>query len=51
MELFKTKIITKIIPDCDYHSPALSDFFLSSNASICSAMTFPPLETSDHVLP
>ena len=24
------------IPDCDYHSPALLDLFLSSDASICS---------------
>ena len=32
------------IPDCDYHNPALSDFFLSSNASICSTMAFHPLE-------
>ena len=24
------------IPDCDSHSPALLDFFLSSDASICS---------------
>ena len=31
------------IPDCDYHSPALLDLFISSDASICSAMAFPPL--------
>ena len=31
------------IPDCDSHSPALSDFFLSSDASICSTMAFPQL--------
>ena len=31
------------IPDCDSHSPALLDFFLSSDASICSTMAFPPL--------
>ena len=30
------------IPDCDSHRPALLDFFLSSNASICSTMAFPP---------
>ena len=36
------------IPDCDSHSPALLDFFLSSDASICSAMAFPPLGNSDH---
>ena len=27
-----------------------NDLFLSSNASICSAMAFPPLGNSDHVL-
>ena len=37
------------IPDCDSHSPALLDFFLSSDASICSTMTFSPLGNSDHV--
>ena len=26
------------------------DFFLSSDASICSAMAFPPLRNSDHVV-
>ena len=34
------------IPDCDSHGPALLDFFLSSDASICSAMAFPPLGNS-----
>ena len=38
------------IPDCDSHSPALLDFFLSSEACICSRMAFPPLENSDHVV-
>ena len=37
------------IPDCDSHSPALSDLFPSSEASICSTMAFPPLGNSDHV--
>ena len=37
------------IPDCDSHSPALLDFFLSSDASICSTVAFPPLGNSDHV--
>ena len=36
------------IPDCDSHSPALLDLFL--DASICSAMAFPPLQNSDHVV-
>ena len=38
------------IPDCDSHSPALLDLFLSSDASIWSAMAFPPLGNSDHVV-
>ena len=38
------------IPDCDSHSSALLDFFLSSDASICSTMAFPPLGNSDHVV-
>ena len=38
------------IPDCDSHSPALLDLFLSSDASICSTMPFPPLGSSDHVV-
>ena len=38
------------IPDCDSHSPTLLDLFLSSDASICSTMAFPPLGNSDHVV-
>ena len=38
------------IPDCDSHSPALLDLFISSDASVCSTMAFPPLGNSDHVL-
>ena len=38
------------IPDCDSHSPALLDSFLSSNASICSTMAFPQLGNSDLVV-
>ena len=37
------------IPDCNTYSPALLDSFLSSDASICSTMTFIPLGNSDHV--
>ena len=37
------------IVDCDSHSPALSDLFISSDASICSTMAFPSLGNSDHV--
>ena len=36
------------IPDCDSHSPAFLDLFLSSNVNICSTMALPPLGNSDH---
>ena len=38
------------ISDCDSHSPALLDLFLSSYTSICSKMVFPLLGNSDHVV-
>ena len=38
------------IADCDAHSAALLDLFLSSDASICSLMAFPPLGNSDYVV-
>ena len=38
------------ITDCDSHSPAFLDLFIFSDASICSAMVFPPLGNSDHVV-
>ena len=38
------------IPDCDSHSRALLDLFISSDASICSTMAFPPLGNFDHVV-
>ena len=38
------------IPDCGLHNPALLDFFLSSDASICSTMFFHPLRNSDHIV-
>ena len=38
------------IPDCDSNSPALLDLFISSDSSIFSAMAFPPLGNSDHVV-
>ena len=37
------------IQNCDSHSSALLNLFLSSDASICSTLVFPPLENSDHV--
>ena len=41
---------TTLIPDCDSHSPALLDLFLSSDVSICFSMAFPPLGNYDHVV-
>ena len=38
------------IPDCDSHSPALLDLFLSSDVSICSTMAFRPLGNSDYIV-
>ena len=38
------------IRDCGCHSPALLDLFLSSVASVCSTMAFPPLGNSDHTV-
>ena len=38
------------IPDYDSYSPALLDLFISSDASICSTMAFPPSGNSDHVV-
>ena len=38
------------ISDCDSHSPALLDLFISSDAGICSTMAFPPLGNPDHVV-
>ena len=38
------------IPDCDSHSRALLDLFLSSDASICLTMAFTPIGNSDHVI-
>ena len=34
---------------CDSNSPFLWDLFISSDASICSAIAFSPLGNSDHV--
>ena len=38
------------IPDCDSHSPALLDLFISFDVCICSAMAIPPLGNSNHVV-
>ena len=42
---FPTRIL-----DCGSHSPALLDLFLSSDASICSTMAFPPFGNSGHIV-
>ena len=34
----------------DSHSPVVLDLFISSGASICFTMAFPPLQNSDHVV-
>ena len=51
-DIFLTQIVNfpTRIPDCDSHSPALLDLFLSSDACICFTMAFPPLGNSDHVV-
>ena len=38
------------IPDCNSHSPALLDLFISSDASTCSAVALPPLGNSDYAV-
>ena len=38
------------IPDCDSHSPAIMDLFISSDASLYSTMAFPPLGNFDHAV-
>ena len=38
------------IPDCDSHSPAFLDLFVSSDVSISSTMAFPPLGNSHCVV-
>ena len=38
------------IPDCDSHSVALLDLFISSDSIICSTMAFPPMGNSDVVV-
>ena len=38
------------IPDYDSHCPAVLDLFMSSDASVCSTIAFPPLGNSDHVV-
>ena len=42
---FPTRIL-----DCNSHSPAILDLFISCDASACSTMAFPPLGNSDHVV-
>ena len=39
-----------MISDCDSHSHALFDLFISSHTIICSTINFPPTGNSDHVV-
>ena len=39
-----------LIPDCDPHSPALLDFFLSFDTNICSTIVFPSLGNSGYAV-
>ena len=48
-DLTQMVIVPTWIPDCNSHSPALLDLFLSSDASICSTMASHPLGNSDHI--
>ena len=41
--------LTRIL-DCDSRCPALLNLFLASDTIICSAMAFPPMENSDHIV-
>ena len=38
------------IPDFESHSPVLLHLFISSDASVCSTMAFPPLGNSVHMV-
>ena len=49
-DLTQMVIFPAWIPDCDCHSLALFDLFVSSDVSVCSAITFPSLGNSDHVV-
>ena len=47
---YSQKSVSELKSDCDSLSPALLDLFISSDASICSIMAFPPSGNFDHVL-
>ena len=49
-DLNQMVIFFTCIPVSDSHILTLLDLFLSSDASICSTMAFPPLTNSDHVV-
>ena len=38
------------IPECDSHSPALLDLFITFGISICPTMAFSPLKNPDHIV-
>ena len=45
-----TFLLSPQTPGCNSHSPVLLDLFLSSDSSICSTRTLPPVANSDHVV-
>ena len=47
---FQNSKFLSLIPDCDSHSPALLDLFLSFKPNFCSTMAFPLLVNFDHVV-
>ena len=49
-DLTKIVIFPTQTLDCDSYSPVFLDLFLSSDASICSTMDFPPLGHSDYLV-
>ena len=49
-DLIQTVSFPTWIPDCDYHSPALFNSFVSSDTGICSTMAFPPSGNFNHVV-
>ena len=50
MTLLKWLTFSLWPPDSDSHSPALLNLFLSSDATVCSTVAFPPLGISDYLV-
>ena len=47
--IYMVNFLTRV-PDCDSKRPALLDWFISSDASICSTMAFLSLRNSNNVV-